>query len=160
MLNRFWQPALRVSLTQASIGDSTGIKFPSTSSFRRFHAACEGQFASDGRRRRILAPTRGAFRGSAVPASRARFFAAPHSSLPHNGPSAAVADRFRNVLLSIELEIVPGCQRHAKPLSASSYIKGFFSPGYLRFLSAFELRLRRYLESHALGFRPFAPRVY
>jgi hypothetical protein len=94
-------------LTQASIGNSTGIKFPSTSSFSRFHAAGEGQFASDGRRRRIPQPTRVAFRRSALPASRARFFAAPHTSRAHSGPSAAIPDRFKNVLLSMELGILP-----------------------------------------------------
>src|ERR1700733_16188543 len=101
-----WPPALHTSLKQASIGKSTGIKFPSTSSLSRFHAACEGQFASDGRRR-VPPPTCVLFHRSAVPASRARFFAAPLSSRAHRGPSAAMPDRFKNVLLSIDLGILP-----------------------------------------------------
>jgi hypothetical protein len=136
-------------VTQATIGNSTGIKFPSTSSFSRFHAACGGHFASDGRRR-IPAPTRVAFRRSAVPASRARFFPAPHSSRAHSGPSAAVPDRFKNVLLSIDLVILPRLPATPLPLSATSYGNGFFSPGYRRLPSAFRLRLSRYLESHPL----------
>src|SRR5947208_3240947 len=45
----------------ASIGNSTGIKFPSSASLSRFHAALEGQSASDGRRRRkvLLAKRKG-----------------------------------------------------------------------------------------------------
>src|SRR5580692_4008225 len=137
LLYSVWQPALPVSLTQASIGKSTGIKFPSTSSLSRFHAACEGQFASDGRRR-VRAPTRVLFRGSTVPASRARFFAAPHSSRAHRGPRAAMPDRFKNVLLSIDLGILPRFPATAaEPLSAACYIKGFFSAGQRRLLSAF-----------------------
>src|ERR1700691_1452908 len=120
------------------MGNSTGIRFPSTSSFSRFHAACEGHPASDGRRR-TTAPTLGAFRGSAGPASRLRFFAAPHSSRAHNGPSAAIPDCLKNVLLSIELGTWPRLAAILPSrLSAPSYIKGYSSPGHLRLRSTFQ----------------------
>src|SRR5271156_6275637 len=96
LLKRSWHAVLPVSLTQASIGNSTGIKFPSTSSCSRFHAAGEGQFASDGRRRR----------NPVVAAAGAGSFPDPHSVRAHNGRShaglrAAIPDRLKNVLLSI-----------------------------------------------------------
>jgi len=95
--------ALPLALTQASIGNSTEIKFPSTSSFSRFPQPRRPIRI----RRPPPAATRVVFRRDAVPAWRARFFAAPHSSRAHNGPSAAIPDRFKNVRLSMELGILP-----------------------------------------------------
>src|SRR5439155_11202695 len=81
---RFLHSVPSASLMHASIGKSTGIKFPSTSSLRRFHAALEGQSASDGRRRRrgLLAKRQG---GS-------------------SGRNAARPDLFKNVLRSMTLK--------------------------------------------------------
>ena len=68
----------------ASIGNSTGIKFPLTSSLRRFHAALEGQSASDRRRRRrgLLAKRQGG----------------------ESGTNAVRPDLFKNVLRSMTLK--------------------------------------------------------
>src|SRR5262245_53269272 len=48
LARRSLHPALSTSLIHASIGNSTGIRFPSTASRNRFHAAAVGQSASEG----------------------------------------------------------------------------------------------------------------
>src|SRR5690349_12441288 len=49
---------------QASMGNSTGMRLPSTSSWRRFQSAGEGQSGSEGRQRRaVLAANRGRGQG-------------------------------------------------------------------------------------------------
>src|ERR1700691_3249170 len=82
------QPAPSISLMHASIGNSTGIRIPSTASLSRSHAALEGQSASAGRlRRKVLLANRG------------------------RGQSGSKADShalFRNVLRSTKL--VPPCE--------------------------------------------------
>src|SRR5580704_12252651 len=73
---------------QASMGNSTGIKFPPTSSLRRFQAAREGQSGSEGRRRRN-----------------------DLAAKSERGQSCRAAARLKNVLRSISLELLP----HAAP---------------------------------------------
>src|SRR5580698_1524740 len=82
------QPAPSTSFMHASIGNSTGIRFPSTASLSRFHAALEGQSASAGRlRRKVLLA---------------------NSERGQSGSNAAKPDLFKNVLRSTAL--VPPCE--------------------------------------------------
>src|SRR6202044_1266484 len=82
------QPAPSTSLMHASIGDSTGIRFPSTASLSCFHAALEGQSASAGRlRRKVLLA---------------------NSERGQSGSNAVRPDLFKNVLRSTWF--VPPCE--------------------------------------------------